>query len=132
MMLLMSAAIFFSVDAAARLSSLSDMSGTHAPEPRGAGEEEGAGLSSSPRQYLGTAGLRETPGSRGPFFPPAPYPHSSQLSPSYRPDTTHPALQLQQTTARSSRKAQVASGYKRKFPPMPVTAGLAHFGCPLK
>lgn len=39
MMLLMSAAIFLSVDVAAWLSALRDMSGTHAPEPGGTGEE---------------------------------------------------------------------------------------------
>lgn len=48
MMLLMSAAILFSAEVAAWLSGLTDISEQHEPEPRGAGEEEGAGLSASP------------------------------------------------------------------------------------
>lgn len=48
MMLLMSAAILFSAEVAAWLSGLTDISEHHEPEPRGAGEEEGAGLSASP------------------------------------------------------------------------------------
>lgn len=88
MMLLMSAASFFSVDVAAWLSALRDISGACAQEPRGAGERRGKAVTIP----SATQCWRKPLAMHGhPFL----YPYSSQLSPSYTSNAKCSVLKLQ-------------------------------------